>query len=42
MIRDGRFDPKPMISHRGALADVNTLIAQMRAGEVAHAVLNFP
>jgi S-(hydroxymethyl)glutathione dehydrogenase/alcohol dehydrogenase len=42
MIRAGRFDPKPMISHRGALADVNDLIARMRSGEVMHAMLRFP
>ena len=41
MMRDGRFDPKPMISHRGTLADVNDLIARMRAGEVVHAVMHF-
>jgi S-(hydroxymethyl)glutathione dehydrogenase/alcohol dehydrogenase len=41
MLRDGRFDPKPMISHRGTLADVNGLISQMRAGEVVHAVMHF-
>jgi S-(hydroxymethyl)glutathione dehydrogenase / alcohol dehydrogenase len=40
MMRAGRFDPKPMISHRGALADVNDLIARMRAGEVVHAMLH--
>lgn len=41
MMRDGRFDPKPMISHRGSLADVNDLIARMRAGEVVHAMLHY-
>lgn len=41
MIQDRRFDPKSMISHRGALADVNALIAKMRSGEVVHAVMSF-
>ena len=41
MMRDGRFDPKAMVSHRGTLADVNDLIARMRAGEVVHAVLHY-
>jgi S-(hydroxymethyl)glutathione dehydrogenase / alcohol dehydrogenase len=42
MMKAGLFDPKPMISHRGALADVNALIARMRAGEVIHAILHYP
>jgi S-(hydroxymethyl)glutathione dehydrogenase/alcohol dehydrogenase len=42
MIRAGLFDPKPMVSHRGTLGDVNDLIAKMRAGEVIHAILHYP
>ncbi len=41
MIQDGRFDPKPFITHRGSLEDVNSLIAKMRAGEVIHAVMGY-
>lgn len=42
MVRARLFDPKPMISHRGTLNDVNDLIARMRAGEVVHAILHYP
>lgn len=42
MIQAGRFDPRPMISHRGPLTAVNDLIARMRSGEVMHAILHFP
>ncbi len=42
MIKDGLWDPKPMVSHRGTLDDVNTLINQMRAGEVIHAIIHYP
>lgn len=42
MIKDGLWDPKPMVSHRGTLDDVNTLINQMRAGEVIHAIMHYP
>jgi len=42
MMRAGLFDPKPMVSHRGALTDVNDLIARMRAGEVVHAIMHYP
>lgn len=41
MIRDGRFDPYGMISHRCSLAGVNEAIATMRAGESIHTVINF-
>lgn len=41
MIQAGRFDPKPMISHRGRLTDVNNLISCMRAGNVVHAMLHY-
>jgi S-(hydroxymethyl)glutathione dehydrogenase/alcohol dehydrogenase len=39
MMRDGRFDPKGMISHRVSLAQVNEGIARMRAGEVIHCLI---
>ncbi len=42
MIRDGRFDPKPLVTHRGPLAAVNDLVARLRSGEVLHAILHFP
>src|SRR6185369_12875226 len=41
MIRDSRFDPRGMISHRGSLADINTAIATMRAGESIHTMIHF-
>jgi S-(hydroxymethyl)glutathione dehydrogenase/alcohol dehydrogenase len=41
MIQAGRFDPKPMVSHRGELTDVNNLISRMRSGEVVHAMLHY-
>ena len=40
MIRAGRFDPRSMITHRCALADVNAAIATMRAGESIHTMIN--
>jgi len=42
MIRDSRFDPRGMVSHRGSLADINSLIATMRSGEATHTLLIFP
>jgi S-(hydroxymethyl)glutathione dehydrogenase/alcohol dehydrogenase len=42
MMRDGRFDPRPMVSHRVGLADVNDAIGRMRAGEVIHCIIHFP
>lgn len=42
MIQDQQFDPKPMVSHRGSLEDVNDLIGKMRAGEVIHAIMHYP
>lgn len=42
MMRDGRFDPRSFVSHRGPLSEANDLIARMRAGEVLHAILRFP
>ena len=41
MIRDGVFDPKPMITHRCTLADINTAIATMRSGESVHTIVTF-
>ena len=40
MIRAGRFDPRGMVSHRCGLADVNTAIAAMRAGESIHTMIH--
>jgi S-(hydroxymethyl)glutathione dehydrogenase/alcohol dehydrogenase len=41
MIRDGRFDPRGMISHRCQLTDINAAIATMRAGESVHTIIQF-
>jgi S-(hydroxymethyl)glutathione dehydrogenase / alcohol dehydrogenase len=41
MIRDGRFDPRSMISHRCALTDINAAIATMRSGESIHTIIGF-
>ncbi len=41
MIQNDQFDPKPMISHRGSLQEVDELISKMRKGEVIHAVMNY-
>lgn len=41
MIRASRFDPRGMISHRGSLAEVNSLIATMRTGESIHTMIHF-
>lgn len=41
MMRDGRFDPRGMVSHRVPLEQVNEAIAAMRAGEVVHALIQF-
>jgi len=41
LIRAGRFDPRAMITHRCRLADVNSAIAAMRAGESVHTVIHF-
>lgn len=42
MIQDGIWAPKPMVSHRGTLNEVNSLIGKMRAGEVIHAIMHYP
>ena len=41
MINNRRFDPRPMVSHRGKLEDVNTLIESMKHGEVIHAIMHY-
>jgi S-(hydroxymethyl)glutathione dehydrogenase/alcohol dehydrogenase len=41
MIRDSRFDPRGMISHRGSLAEINALIATMGSGDAIHTMLRF-
>ena len=41
MMAAGAFDPKPMISHRISLAEINEGIALMRAGEAIHCVIHF-
>lgn len=41
MIRDGRFDPRGMVSHRIPLEQVNDGIARMRSGEVIHCMIHF-
>ncbi len=41
MMRDGRFDPRGMVSHRVRLEEVNDAIARMRAGEVVHCMIHF-
>jgi len=41
MIRAGRFDPRGMVSHRGRLPEINSLIGAMRAGESIHTMLLF-
>jgi S-(hydroxymethyl)glutathione dehydrogenase/alcohol dehydrogenase len=41
MMRAGVFDPRGFVSHRVPLARVNDAIAQMRSGEVIHAMIHF-
>lgn len=41
MIRDGRFDPRGMVSHRCTLATLNDAIATMRAGAAVHTMIHF-
>ena len=41
MMRDGRFDPRAMVSHRIPLEQVNDGIARMRSGEVIHCMIDF-
>jgi S-(hydroxymethyl)glutathione dehydrogenase/alcohol dehydrogenase len=42
LMEAGRFNPSGMVSHRGSLEAVNSLISAMRAGEVIHAVMHYP
>ncbi len=41
-MRGGRFDPRGMVTHRTALADINDAIAAMRRGEAVHTMVTFP
>jgi S-(hydroxymethyl)glutathione dehydrogenase/alcohol dehydrogenase len=41
MMRDGRFDPRAMVSHRVRLEEINDAIARMRAGEVVHCMIHY-
>jgi S-(hydroxymethyl)glutathione dehydrogenase/alcohol dehydrogenase len=41
MIRDKRFDPSGMISHRCRLPEINEAIATMRSGAALHTVIHF-
>jgi S-(hydroxymethyl)glutathione dehydrogenase/alcohol dehydrogenase len=41
MMQDRRFDPKPFVSHRLTLENINEGIQKMRDGEVVHAMVNF-
>lgn len=41
MIQAGKFDPRPFVSHRLGLHEVNDGIARMRSGEVIHAMIHF-
>ncbi len=40
-IRDGKFDPRGMVSHRIKLEQVNEGISKMRSGEVVHCMIHF-
>jgi S-(hydroxymethyl)glutathione dehydrogenase/alcohol dehydrogenase len=41
MVRDTRFDPRGMVSHRCELAGINEAIATMRRGESVHTMIHF-
>lgn len=41
MIEQKMFDPKPFISHRVRLNEVNETMGKMKAGEVIHAIIEF-
>lgn len=41
LIRDRGIDLSPLVTHRGPLTDVNSLISGMRSGEVQHAMLHY-
>jgi S-(hydroxymethyl)glutathione dehydrogenase/alcohol dehydrogenase len=40
LLTANRFDVADFVSHRGTLAEINDLIARMRAGEVVHAMVH--
>jgi len=42
MMKDGRFDPRPFVSHPHRARQVNDGIARMRSGEVVHCMIHFP
>jgi S-(hydroxymethyl)glutathione dehydrogenase/alcohol dehydrogenase len=41
MIASGRFDPVGMVSHRGTLSEINSLLDTMRRGESIHSLVVF-
>lgn len=41
MMRDHRFDPRGMITHRVPLSGINEAIGRMRAGEVVHCLIGW-
>ena len=41
MIQAGRFDPKPMITHRHPLSSINEAIELMKAGLSIHSIIHF-
>ncbi len=41
MLNDKVFDPRPFVSHRVGLEQVNEGIAKMRSGEVIHCMIHF-
>jgi S-(hydroxymethyl)glutathione dehydrogenase/alcohol dehydrogenase len=41
MMRDKVFDPRPFVTHRISLEQVNEGIAKMRSGEVIHIMIHF-
>ena len=41
MVREGRFNPAGMVSHRLKLEDINEGIARMRGGETIHSIIHF-
>ena len=41
MMQERRFDPKPFVTHRMHLEEINRGIQMMRDGEVVHAMVHF-
>jgi S-(hydroxymethyl)glutathione dehydrogenase/alcohol dehydrogenase len=41
MIREARFDPRGMVTHRCPLPKINDSIATMRAGQSIHTMIHF-